>query len=127
VPARAPLSWVALLAAGLALGGCTQPGTQAPPLDAQRLDEATSAMTSACGEAQQTSGLSPQASVASFDAAASAGARTLIGVWRKNRTWIYQGETVNGIVSDSILLLGDCGLSRAQHALERGIGASGSG
>jgi hypothetical protein len=125
VSARIALSWVAALTAGWAVAGCTQPGTQAPALEAQRLDEATSAMTSACGEALQATGLSPKASVASFDTAAGVGARKLIGVWRRDRTWIYQGETVNGIVSDSILLLGDCGLAGAQHVLERGIGAKG--
>jgi hypothetical protein len=49
------------------------------------------------------------------------GARLLLKVWSHSRTWIYQGETINGVVSDSISLLGTCGLTGAQHFLQHAI------
>ncbi len=36
-----------------------------------------------------------------------------------NRSWLYQGETINGVVADSYSLLGQCGLRQAQLALQQ--------
>jgi hypothetical protein len=104
----------------LCLGGCAQPGTQAPLAQARLLDEATSTIADDCGYAQEITA-SGRTDVVRFDRDASGGARKLLSVWRRDRSWIYQGESVNGIVSDSISLLGDCGLPRAQRALRQGI------
>jgi hypothetical protein len=42
-------------------------------------------------------------------------------VWSHNRSWTYQGQTINQVVADSISLLGSCGLSNAQHLLQHAI------
>ncbi len=109
----------ALALCGLAAAGCTQPGSQAPKAQAAKLFHATGDISLACGYAEELtafggphlSGLRTQESMA-LD-----GAHLLVSVWSRNRTWIYQGETIDGLVSDSISLLGNCGLSRAQGYL----------
>ena len=107
------------------LGGCAQPGTQAPLPAAKKLDESTSAISSSCGYALQLTAFGgPHAEgLGTLEESAAAGVRKLLTVWHASRTWIYQGETINGIVADSISLLGNCGLRGAQRELLRGIGA----
>jgi hypothetical protein len=106
----------------LGLNACSQPGTQAPLAQAKKLDEATSAISVSCGYAEQTAAFGgPRASgLRTLDASASAGARKLVSVYIRDRADIYQGETIKAIVSDSIALLGDCGLDRARDVLQRG-------
>ncbi|MEA2145308.1 MAG: hypothetical protein QOG59_895 [Solirubrobacteraceae bacterium] len=100
---------------------CSQPGTQAPLAQAKKLDEATSAISVSCGYADQIAAFGgPRArGLSTLDASASAGARKLVSVYVRDRTDIYQGETIKAIVSDSIALLGDCGLDRARGVLQR--------
>jgi hypothetical protein len=119
---------VVLALAGALIVGCSQPGMQAPLREAAKLDEATKTIANSCGYADELTafGGAHPLGLGKLDASATAGARKLLRVWRRNRTWIYQGETINGIVSDSITLLGDCGLSGAQRALLGGIGARGA-
>lgn len=109
----------------LALGAaaCTQPGVQAPKPEAARLSHATGDISLACGYAEELaafggprpSGLGTQETMGVF------GARLLLKVWSQNRSWTYQGETINQVVRDSISLLGNCGLTHAQHFLQRAI------
>jgi hypothetical protein len=116
---------VALVAAAgaLAVAGCAQPGAQAPKPQAARLSHATGDISLACGYAEELrafggahpAGLGTQETMAVF------GARLLLDVWSRSRTWIYQGETINGVVSDSISLLGNCGLPHAQAFLRSAI------
>jgi|SRR5579884_632852 len=110
-------------ALALAAGGCEQPGTQAPLPAAKKLDESTSAIASSCGYAMQLTAFGgPHAKgLGTLEKSADAGVRKLLTVWHHSRTWIYQGETINGIVADSISLLGNCGLGGAQKHLLRGI------
>ena len=127
---RAALSIRARLAcagamAALALGaaGCTQPGTQAPKPEAARLFHATGDISLACGYAQEliAFGGPHPAGLGTQDTMAVFGARLLLKVWSRNRTWEYQGETISQVVSDSISLLGTCGLTDAQHLLQHAI------
>jgi hypothetical protein len=109
--------------AAVAAGGCAQPGSQAPKPEAARLFHATGDISLACGYAQELTafgghhpaGLKTQETMAVF------GARLLVDVWSRNRTWTYQGETIDQVVSDSISLLGDCGLPDAQRFLQHEI------
>ena len=105
----------------MGLAACSQPGTQAPLASAKKLDEATTAISVSCGYAEQVSAFGgPHApGLASLDASAAAGARKLAAVDARVPTDVYQGETVNQIVSDSVGLLGDCGLAGAQRTLQR--------
>jgi hypothetical protein len=131
MPARRALSpgltrrrWCqAVLGCALILGvtACGQPGTQAPLAQAKKLDEATSAISVSCGYADQIAAFGgPRASgLATLDASAAAGARKLVSVYVRDRGDVYQGETIKAIVSDSIALLGDCGLGRARGVLQR--------
>lgn len=115
----------ALIAAAVAVlaAGCSQPGQQAPKPQAARLFHATGDISLACGYAEELTafggphppGLGTQETMAVF------GAHMLLKVWSHSRTWVYQGETINQVVSDSISLLGTCGLTSAQHFLERAI------
>jgi len=85
-----------------------------------QLDASTSGMSSACGLAYQVTAFAKpgNADLSSYEAQASAQARKLASVYRRNPEWIYQGETVRRIVDDSISLLGACGLTGAQRVLE---------
>ena len=117
---RARIACAAALAAcATAAAGCTQPGTQAPKPEAARLSHATGDISLACGYAEELtafggphpSGLDTQETMGVF------GARLLLKVWSHNRTWTYQGETIDQVVRDSISLLGHCGLNHAQQFL----------
>ena len=112
-----------MLGCALILGvtACSQPGTQAPLAQAKKLDEATNAISVSCGYADQIAAFGgPRArGLSTLDASAAAGARKLVSVYVRDRGDIYQGETIKAIVSDSIALLGDCGLDRARGVLQR--------
>ena len=120
MPGRAALTAGALLSA-LSLAACSQPGTQVPLSGAKKLDEATTAISVSCGYAEQTAafeGVHARGLVV-LDASAAAGARKLVSVYRQLPSDVYQGETVSQIVSDSVELLGQCGLRGAQRILTR--------
>lgn len=120
MPARPALSRVAIgWVSAVGLAACTQPGTQAPLSEAKKLNEATTAISVSCGYAEQTAafGGPHAAGLAGLDASAAAGARKLAAVYARVPTDVYQGETVQQIVSDSSQLLGECGLAGAQRAL----------
>ena len=113
----------ALVALAAAAAGCAQPGTQAPRPEAAQLFHATGDISLACGYAEELTafGGPHPAGLPSQDTMAVFGARLLLKVWSHSRTWIYQGESINGVVSDSISLLGECGLTKAEHFLQHGI------
>ncbi|MBV9797160.1 MAG: hypothetical protein JO039_03855 [Solirubrobacterales bacterium] len=126
-PALAGLPWAryrlrrasALALCGLAVAGCTQPGSQAPKAQAAKLSHATGDISLACGYAQELTafGGPNQPGVGTQESMALEGAHLLVSVWSHNPMWVYQGETISGVVSDSISLLGNCGLTRAQGYL----------
>jgi hypothetical protein len=111
--------WLILAVAATALGGCAQPGTQAPKPQAKLLNDAAASISFACGSAEELTafGGSGAVGLAPLEQTATGGVHKLVTVWKQNRTWIYQGESINGVVADSFALLGSCGLRQAQHAL----------
>jgi hypothetical protein len=123
----AAASLIALVSCAAA--GCAQPGTQAPKPEAAKLSVATGDISLACGYAEElTAFAGPHAAgLRTQDSMAVVGARRLLDVWSRSRTWIYQGETINGVVTDSISLLGDCGLHEAQRFLQSAISRRGRG
>jgi hypothetical protein len=53
--------------------------------------------------------------------------RLLLKVWSRNPTWIYQGKSVGGVVTDASSLLGNCGLHDAQRFLQSAVARHGHG
>ncbi len=109
----------ALLVAGAA-AGCAQPGTQAPKPEAARLSHATGDISLACGYAEELTayGGAGRSGLGAEEATAATGAHLLAEVFSRGPSWVYQGESVAGVVSDSISLLGECGLRRARRTLQ---------
>jgi hypothetical protein len=116
---------LAALVLALTLGACAQPGTQVPRPDAAKLDVAASRMSVACGYAEELGafGGSHPRGLAFIESIAVSGARKLAGVFARRQSDIYQGESVGGIVHDSISLLEGCHLSAARKVLERALRA----
>lgn len=116
-----PRALAAAVGAALALTGCGALPPQAPLPYAKKLDSATSGISTACGLASQVTAFpgDHHADLATLEVTASASARKLARVYRRNSSWVYQGETVGQIVSDSLSLLDSCGLSRARAALRQ--------
>jgi hypothetical protein len=110
---------LALVAFTAAACGPTPP--QAPLPYAKKLDTSTSDISTACGEASQVMAFEGQnrAELAGIERAAQRSARKLASVYRRNRQWIYQGETVGEIVVDAKRMLGSCGLRPALEILKR--------
>jgi hypothetical protein len=113
----------ALTAFAIALAGCAQPGTQAPKPEAAKLAVGTSDISTACGYAQELTafGGPHAAGLGAQEAMATEGANRLAGVFAHSSTWIYQGESIGGLLNDSSSLLGECGLTGARQVLERAL------
>jgi hypothetical protein len=113
----------ALAALTLALWGCGATPPQAPPAQAKKLDAALSGISNACGLTYQATAFAKpgQADLSSFESTAGTEALKLASVYSRNPAWIYQGETVSKIVQDAVGILGACGLTEAQHALEDSV------
>jgi hypothetical protein len=116
---------VALVAAVVAAGvaGCGDAGTQAPSRQAAELDVATSRISVACGYADELTAFGGRhpAGLGRIESIAQSGARKLASVYDRDHSDIYQGESVGGIVNDSISLLGNCGLPGARTPLRRAL------
>jgi hypothetical protein len=104
----------ALAAMAIATAACGPLPPQAPLAAAKRLDAATSGISTACGEAYQVTAFAGDhaAGLAALEATAGAAAVKLAGVYARNPSWIYQGQTVRQIVLESIDLMRSCSLSR---------------
>ncbi len=115
---------VAALAAALTLAACGPTPPQAPLPYAKKLDSATSGISTACGLAEQVTAFAPRQGkdLITLEVTAGASGLKLASVYRRNPAWIYQGETVRQIVTDSVSLLGSCGLKNAQTELKRATG-----
>jgi hypothetical protein len=116
--ARAQL---AAIAAVVALAGCGPTPPQAPPSQAKKLDASTSDLSNECGLTYQVTAFpgDHREDLASLESQAMASARTLASVYRRNPDWIYQGETVDQIVTDAVAMLHTCGLTHAERTLRR--------
>jgi hypothetical protein len=112
-------STVILAALALCGVGCSEPGTQPPASAAAKLGVATSRISVACGYADELMAFGGKHApgLGVIESIATSGAAKLAGVYRRNQTWIFQGESVAGIVHDSISLLGGCDLPGARQVL----------
>lgn len=101
--------------------GCGPTPPQAPLDQAKKLDESLGGISTACGEAYQLSAFPPhnRSETLTLEATASSDARKLASVYARNPEWIYQGESIRGLVHDSWSTLNSCGLSEAARALVR--------
>ncbi len=109
--------------AAMVVAGCGASPPAAPPFYAKRLDSATSSISGACGAAYQLAAF-PGATRSEFttlEVTAAVGARRLATVYHRNPAWVYQGETIGQIVSDSDAMLGSCGLDQARAVLRSAI------
>ena len=116
---------LALIAVAVAIAGCGPTQPQAPLDQAKKIDDATSGISTACGEASQVTAFAGdhRADLATLEAIARSKARRLASVYTRNPRWIYQGETVRKIVQDAVSTLRSCGLDAAAAALRRATGA----
>jgi hypothetical protein len=119
--ARRPLAWVSAAALAIAVAGCGAAPPQAPPGYEKKLGVSTSGISTACGKAYllRAFGGSHATGMKGLDAAAAHSAHTLALVDRRDPRWIFLGETVRAIVSDSASMLDSCGLHRARARLLR--------
>jgi hypothetical protein len=110
---------VIVCAAAVAIAGCGPTPPQAPLAQAKKLDEATSGISTTCGLTYQLTAFpgkrEPDMSV--LEGTAASAVDKLASVYARNPAWIYQGETVAQIVKDSVTLLRQCGLAKAQERL----------
>ena len=110
-----------MAALSLALSACGPTPPQAPLDEAKKLDESLSGISAACGEAYQVTAFpgNHRQDLTTLEATASSDARKLASVYSRNREWIYQSETVRGLVQDSWSTLSNCGLTDAARVLVR--------
>lgn len=115
---------LAAIAAMLMMAACGPTPPQAPLPYAKKLDSATSGISTACGLAEQVTAFSGEHArdLITLEVTAGNSGVKLASVYRRNPAWIYQGETVRQIVTDSVSLLGSCGLHGAQTELKRVTG-----
>lgn len=116
---------MALAAAGL-LAGCGALPPQAPSHVADRINNATSTISTACGLASQVTAFPGDHArdLAKLEATAAGGALTLAAVDHRNPDWIYQGQTVAEIVHNSVAYLEDCGLPGSASLLHHRVTGS---
>jgi hypothetical protein len=114
------------LAAGallLAVAGCAQPGTPVQESQAAKLGVATSSISSACGYAWQLTafgGPRPKG-LASQESTAVSAAQKLAGVYAQTPSDLYEGESVGSILEDTVTLLDECGLPKAEKVLQQAL------
>jgi hypothetical protein len=117
---------VGLALASIAVVGCGALPPQAPLAYAKKLDSATSGISTVCGSAYQVTAFpgNHTSDLDGLEASAAAYSRKLEKVFRRNREWVYQGDTVAEISSDAVSMLESCGLHRAANQLKRATTAS---
>jgi hypothetical protein len=124
MPDRTALTALAAAAlAASALAGCAQPGTQAPKPEAAKLAVGTADISSACGYLEEGTAFGGRAGkdLVPIVAMAQTGAKKLAAVYAHDQTDIYQGDSIGGVLGDSISLLHDCGLSGPEQTLRRAL------
>jgi hypothetical protein len=106
--------------AALTVAGCGALPPQAPLAYAKKLDSATSGISTACGGAYQVTAFPGNHThdLDGLDASAITDARKLEKVFKRNRSWVYQGDTIAEISSDAVSMLQSCGLRRAAQQLK---------
>jgi hypothetical protein len=117
----------AVLALALGAAGCAQPGTPIPKPQAAKLTAGTGDIATACGYALQATAFPHQHSrLARLESMAHRGAVQLAAVLDHDHDQrdLYQGETVDAIVHESIALLNQCGLRQASGPLRAALTAN---
>jgi hypothetical protein len=116
-----PRSWLAIIAATLALAGCGAAPPQAPSKQAAKLDAATSDIATECGLSDQVTAFPGHDAkeLANLETQAKASVHSLASVYNLNPAWIYQGETVRQIVAAALETLDACRLTEAERTLRR--------
>ena len=112
---------MAAIALALASTACGRPPPQAPPAQTTILDNATTAISTLCGKADEITAFPGEhrRGLAELDRRAQASARALARVLHRNAAWLYQGASVRELVGDSVAMLRSCDLSEAARTLER--------
>jgi hypothetical protein len=116
----APLLVGAML---LLLAGCAPPGTPVQKIQAAKLGVATSSISAACGYAWELTafgGPHPHG-LAEQESTAASAAHKLAMVYAHSPSDIYEGESVGSILSDTITLLDECGLTQAKKVLQHAL------
>jgi multidrug efflux pump subunit AcrA (membrane-fusion protein) len=116
--------WLVSVCLAAAVAGCGSAQPQAPLPEAKKLDESTSGISTACGLSYQVTAFPGQhePDLTVLEATATSAANKLASVYARNPGWIYQGEPVHAIVTDSLTILRQCGLSGAARTLSRNTG-----
>jgi hypothetical protein len=112
--------------ASLVLVACAPPGTSLQKIQAARVGVATSDISAACGYADELTafgGRHPRG-LAAQQATAVSAAHKLASVYAQSPSDIYQGESVGSVVSDTITLLDECGLTSAEKVLQQALAHS---
>ncbi len=108
------------LLAALLSAGCSEAGMPYVSLqEAAKIGVATTRITVACGTADELRafGKAEPRHLSAEDSIAVSGARKLAAVYRRDQSHIYEGESVGGVVHDSISLLANCHMARARELL----------
>jgi hypothetical protein len=123
MPGRAALrrGVSAVTLSAVLLGGCAQPGTQAPRSQAAKLAVGTSDISTACGYLEELTAFGGAHSRVALVSMAETGAQKLAAVYAVDQTGIYQGDSIGALLGDSISLLHDCGLTGPERTLERAL------
>jgi hypothetical protein len=109
------------LALVLVLAGCGNAGPNAPPSVSSKLNDATSGISTACGNAYRVTAFpgDHRADLSKLEQSAGSSAETLASVYRRNPDWRYLGSSLRTVVQDSLSLLDSCGLHQTQMRLEQ--------
>jgi hypothetical protein len=104
----------------LALAGCGATPPQAPGPEAYRLNNALSAISTACGDATEIQTFTNDArDMTITEQQAEKQVPVLAQIYRRDRNWIFQGKSVGELVSMSSALLEECGLHVAARSLRQ--------
>jgi hypothetical protein len=109
---------VIALAALALLAGCGPTPPQAPGPQAHRLNNALSAISTACGHAAEIQAFSnDKRALTITERQAQRQIPAIVRVYRQNSAWVFQGKTVAELVQMSVTYLDECGLHQAARHL----------
>lgn len=106
-------------AVSLAVCGCGPKPPQAPKRDAHEVSSALSAVSSACGQAEEIrafGSLGPHKGALAKDALSGGG--PLRAVYRRNSKWVFQDKSVSQLVNLAVSDLQQCGLPEVAKRLK---------
>jgi hypothetical protein len=111
---------IAAIAVAGSVAGCSATPPQAPGPIAHRLNTTLSTFSTACGHAAEVSAFAhSQRALGGLDRQAAGKVPVIAAIYRRNKTWIFQGKSVEQIVRMSVSFLTECGLHGAAARLSR--------